>query len=413
MLVSDDAYAGSTFCGVCGRESCEDHLPARPDSEPTTGGRSSQSKARPRLRVFRAREAMAAPRPVEIVQGIITAGGVTLMPAESGTGKTFVAIDLGAAVSDGVPWHGRRTRQGSVVYVPFEGDAIGLRLRALAQHGRRLDHLYVVPASEPLSPLLTRDGEMRSSGERALVETLGALRDELAADGRPPIVLVVIDTARASMTGPEESSEHVSAYIRAPRRLMADLPGTGTLIVHHAGWQDGQERRQRERGSSAWRGNCDAVVYLEAGEYDAARGEAELTLRTLKVRDIEPPAPLGLIRRRVELPDLATDDPRDGPLTSCVIERDVRTREDLEAERARTTAAAQRATDLQVLRALHEQRPTSVDALRTCLSLRREVVRDAIARILMAGWAKLPERQRQPYGITETGHTVLAETSGS
>ena len=48
-----------------------------------------------------------------------------------------------------------------------------------------------------------------------------------------------------------------------------------------------------------WR--LHATLYLEAGDYDAERGEAALTLRTLKVRDAERPAPLRLVRRRVEL----------------------------------------------------------------------------------------------------------------
>ena len=52
---------------------------------------------------------------------------------------------------------------------------------------------------------------------------------------------------------------------------------------------------RRERGSSAWRGNCDATLYLEAGKYDPKRGEAQLTLTALKVRDTERPAPLHLV----------------------------------------------------------------------------------------------------------------------
>ena len=90
------------------------------------------------------------------------------------------------------------------------------------------------------------------------------------------------------MTGSEDSSEHVSAFLRAGRRLMARTPGAAWCLVHHAGWQDGDSARKRERGSSAWRGNCDATLYLEAGEYDTERGEALLTLRVLKVRDKGP-----------------------------------------------------------------------------------------------------------------------------
>lgn len=49
---------------------------------------------------------------------------------------------MAAAVSDGVKWHGRETRQGSVAYVSYEGDALGLRLRTLREvSGYRLEHV--------------------------------------------------------------------------------------------------------------------------------------------------------------------------------------------------------------------------------------------------------------------------------
>jgi hypothetical protein len=94
-----------------------------------------------------------------------------------------------------------------------------------------------------------------------------------------------VDTVRASLSGSEDSSEHVSAYLRAVGRVLATVPGAAALLVHHAGWQDGEGKRPRERGSSAWRGNVDGTLYIEAGKYDQEHHERRLILRTLKVRD--------------------------------------------------------------------------------------------------------------------------------
>ncbi len=113
-------------------------------------------------------------------------------------------------------------------------------------------------------------------------DALTTLTQELATTARPPIVLVIIDTVRASLAGNEDSSEHVAAYLRAVRRLLLCVPGAAALLTHHAGWQDGDTPRKRERGSSAWRGNVDITLYLEAGDYDPDRGEACLTLRTCR-----------------------------------------------------------------------------------------------------------------------------------
>ena len=53
----------------------------------------------------------------------------------SGTFKSFLAIDMALHIAHGLPWLGRKTAAGSVVYVAAEG-AGGLRKRlaAYARH---------------------------------------------------------------------------------------------------------------------------------------------------------------------------------------------------------------------------------------------------------------------------------------
>jgi KaiC/GvpD/RAD55 family RecA-like ATPase len=394
-MTAADAWAHEAIgCEICGREACEDHIPTH-SGVPNQTGLAFQSAA----------DVIRTPRPIEIVEGIASSGSICVMVSESGTGKTFVSLDLAASVSSGIPWYGRDVEQGSVAYVLFEGDDIGIRLRAIRDKtGHRLDHLYVLRAQDPLSPRITRDGEERSLGEISLAAAVKALSEELKKANRPPIRIVVIDTVRASMAGSEDSSEHVSAYLRAVRRIMASVPGAGAVLTHHAGWQDGENQRKRERGSSAWRGNCDGTVYLEAGEYDADKGEAQLTLRTLKVRDGEKPPPLHLLRRRVEL---AERDRRGEPVTSCVIGRDTRSPNDREAERLASVRATECEVDLSVLQAMHDYpAATSIAKLRPYVGQRTELVADAVARILRSHLA-VEGKRGQPYTITEAGFVRL------
>ena len=397
-----DAWAAAdpTECPVCGLDSCVEHLPARRPNE----------HSRPVLHVQHARDVISAPRPLEIVEGLAWAQCVTVLVSESGTGKTFLLLDLASAISDGVQWHGRAVHQGSVVYISFEGDALSLRLRALRDvGGRRLDHLYILHPPDPLSPRASRDGEVPSLGEVMVTAALTTLAGELQREGLPPIVLVIIDTVRASMTGSEDASEHVSAYLRAVRRVVSRAPRAAVILAHHAGWQDGETKRKRERGSSSWRGNCDATVYLEAdGPYDAERGEAPLTLQTLKVRDVERPAPLSLVRRRVELLEM---DRHGGPVTSCLIERDPRSRADRDAERTAAVAAHDRETDLKVLQAMRDYpTATSITRLRPYVGLRTDAVSASVARILREKLATEGKRG-QPYTLTEAGQMALAKGS--
>jgi hypothetical protein len=372
-------------CPVCGRDSCEDHLPP-PEAEAAT------AEPPPPLRARRALDLLTDPAPVEILEGIAWAASVSVLASESGAGKTFVLLDAAGAVSDGVDWHGRLTAAGSVVY-----DVAG----------RRLEHLYMIRAHDPLSPRVTRDGEERSLGELTLAADLATLAADLAANQRPPIVLVVIDTVRASLTGSEDSSEHVSAYLRAVRRLLVGVPAAAVILAHHSGWQDGGDaQRKRERGSSAWRGNSDATLYLEAGPYDAERHEAPLTLKTLKIRDGDRPPPLRLIRRRV---DLVARDRHGEPVTSCVIDRDRRTRDDRHLEQQQAADRAHRATDRAVLQAMQTYpAATSISRLRPYVGLRTEDVSAAVARILRAGWATEGTRG-QPFTLTTAGAAWLQE----
>jgi hypothetical protein len=352
---------------------------------------------------------MREPAPVEVVEGIAWAGCITVLVAESSVGKTFVALDLAAAISAGLSWHGRAVTQGAVVHIGFEGDAIGLRLRALHEHRQaRLDHVYRLKAFDPLSPLVTREGEQRSSGERDVLQALHVLRDELSVDEQA-IVLVIVDTVRASLQGSEDSSEGVSAYLRAIRRMLDGLPGAAAILVHHAGWQDGEAQKKRERGSSAFRGNVDATLYLEAAAYDHATGSALLTLTTHKVRDGEKPSPLRMVRQRVTFAEVN----RHGtPLSSCVIDPDPKTASDRAADEAAKVEAASRSDDLKTLRVLTDHPTVTAQAtLRALAGIGKPQLEAAIARLIYRGCLTPPEKQRQPYTLTPKGRQTL--TGGS
>lgn len=362
----------------------------------------------PRQERYRAaRDLIASVPPDEIIEGIAWAGCITLLVGESGAGKSFAVASMLAAVSDGKPsWHGRGVAPGSVLYALFEGDAVSNRLRAVTEcKGATLDNVYVLRGREPLS----RRGEGAADGELLLARAINELRDDLAGRDAPPLKLIVVDTVRASMAGNEDSSEDVSAYLRAIHRLMAAAPGAAVILTHHAGWQDGETQKKRERGSSAWRGNVDATLYLETGPYDEQRAEAEITLRTLKVRDGERPAPLQLVRRRVEITGV---DRRGNPLTSCVIDRSSRTGADREREAAAELHQEQAALDLRTLRAIVE-RPelaTAVDGLQALLSVRRASVTDSIRRLVARGMV-LPGGRGKPYTATNAGRSLLTEVT--
>ncbi len=397
-------------CLECHRDSCDDPSHRAPEPEPSsrTNGKALDGLPPSTVGDFVSALELAREAPREcVVEDAVYRDGVTILSGESGSGKTFLVSDIGAAVSEGHRWHGREVIKGSAAIVAFEADALSLRCQALEAQERGIDDLYFLRASDPLSPIVQRDGvEIPSLGEEILIDRLARVSERIRHAGRPPIALLGIDTVRASLTGSEDSSADVSAYLRAIRRILATLPGAGALLNHHTGWQDGENQRRRERGSSAFRGNVEITLYLDVID-DSDTGRVLLELSTLKARDSERRVPLRLIRRRV---DLLGFDKFGNPLSSCVIESDPRTYKEVLAEKevAEKAAAAskQEALARQVLEVIRDHAPTSQGAIRGLIGGKRDEVYGAVAKLLRTGLV-LKVGHRDPFTVTDAGTKAL------
>lgn len=291
-----------------------------------------------------AAQVMDAPTADEVVEGMLTAGGITILVAESGAGKTFVATDLGAAIGDerGREWHGRLTRWGVSPLCFVRGRRVGSSAPSAVGPGQGpVERLLPERDRAPISAGI----EVPSPGEELVIDRLKHLSADLAARGQPPIVAVVLDTLRASLAGSEDQSENVSAYLRAVRRVLACGPGAGPIVLHRPGWQDGDAKRKRERGSSAVRANVANTLLLDVTDDHDPAG-LRLLLTVLTARDAERGAAIRLMRRRVELEGY---DRRGNRLTSCVIVADSQTRRDEEREEQGACHSEERALDLKVL----------------------------------------------------------------
>lgn len=355
----------------------------------------------PLLRFLSAAEMIDSPAPVSIVEGLVWRGQQTILVGESGAGKTFVATSIAAHVAEGRDWFGRRVRRGAVAYLGFEADDFGARLEAQREAGHDLGNFYIAQAAAPLSPRIGRDGtEACSDGELAAREALRALAERAAE----PLALVIVDTFRRAMTGSEDPSDNVSAFLRALTRIMRDAPYAGCLGLHHSGWVAGNASKKRERGSSAWRGNSDAVLYLQRKEEAVGGTAVRLSLTTEKARNAARSAPLSLTLRSVVIGGL---DEFGSPRTSCIIEADEHLGQDFEAKREEEQQETQK-LDLRTLLAIHGHptKATSVDGVRKLLSVSKAKAFDAVTRLHAAGLIEPGERGK-PYRLTEKGLAAL------
>jgi hypothetical protein len=176
-----------------------------------------------------------------LIKHVLPAGSIGMLYGASGTFKSFIAVDCALHIAHGLPWLGRRTKQGSVVYIAAEGGT-GLWGRICAWHqARRLRYdnvpLHVVPVALDLTADAWRVVEAAQ------------------AKGVAPS-LVVVDTLSQTYAGEENSANEVAAYFRELGNRFRALWGCAVLILHHTG----HNATERPRGSSAMRANLDFML---------------------------------------------------------------------------------------------------------------------------------------------------------
>lgn len=176
-----------------------------------------------------------------LVKHVIPAESIGMLYGGSGTFKSFIALDAALHIAHGLPWMGRRTKQGSVLYIAAEGGA-GLWARIAAWHrARRLQWgdvpFHVIPAAVNLTSDAWRVVEAAQS--KGLAPTL-----------------VVIDTLSQTYAGEENSANEMAAYFRELGNRFRALWQCSVLLLHHSGHQ----ATERPRGSSAIRANLDYML---------------------------------------------------------------------------------------------------------------------------------------------------------
>jgi len=227
-----------------------------------------------------------------LVENLLDDGAASMMYGDSNTGKTFVALDLAAHIAAGLPWFGRRVRQGAVIYVATEaGRSAERRVAAWRKHHSiARAPLWLVPYPTDL---------LGNADTERLIETIKQVKAEARAEGWV-VKLIVIDTlSRALAGGNENDSKDMGTFVRHIDRLRI-VSGSHLLIVHHTG----KDAARGARGHSLVRAAVDTE--LEVSDH---------TLTVTKQRDQEFGAPVKFGLRVVELGD--DDDGR--RITSCVV----------------------------------------------------------------------------------------------
>lgn len=200
-----------------------------------------------------------------LIKGAVPDDSVGMVFGASGTFKSFVALDQALHIAHGLQWMGRKTRQGTVVYLAAEGGA-GIHRRVAAwhqRHGLALATNFFVC----ITPLVLSLSEH--------VEFLAKQIEGLAE--RP--ALVVVDTLSQTFDGDENSATDIANYLRHMNSDIRAKFNCCVEVIHHSG----HAATERPRGSSAITANVDFML----GMFKPDAGSLVARLETIKQKDGE------------------------------------------------------------------------------------------------------------------------------
>jgi hypothetical protein len=196
------------------------------------------------------------------VQGLLQQDAIGWLYGAPGTYKTVLAMDMGCSVSTGLPWAGRTTRKGPVMYISAEGGSGIYAMRDAWERktGVKADHLAIYIGSPDISNV--RPGGKSHADEYSSYTAYDPLISKLKEFQTvldQPASLIVIDTY--AQTSPDDTKAAVTAYEKSIRALIRKVaPGASVLVIDHTTKEGGTWM-----GSIAKLGNTDMMALVKKG----------------------------------------------------------------------------------------------------------------------------------------------------
>ena len=161
-----------------------------------------------------------------LIKGLIEQHSSALLYGDSGSGKTFLAGDIGIHVALGRPWFGRKVLQGGVIYIAAEG-GLSMRRRVVAfrQH-YAIDKSTPIPFALIPSPVNLLDPEVDMPELLVLIKAV-------AADFPGPLRLIQVDTVSVPWPAAMRMALRIWGLVRTS--IISERNRRATIAVHHTG----------------------------------------------------------------------------------------------------------------------------------------------------------------------------------
>jgi putative DNA primase/helicase len=177
------------------------------------------------------------------IKDVLPSHGTAVVFGPSGSGKSFLVLDMLQSLAFGCEWFGRRVKPCSVTYIALEGEA-GLAGRVEAyrvQHGSASPNIrYMV---QPFRLLDADD--------------INELVQAIQAAGTGDVV--VLDTLSRATPGSDENDSKAMGQIVASAKMLQDLIGGLVLLIHHTG----KDASRGMRGHSSLYAALDCAIEVK------------------------------------------------------------------------------------------------------------------------------------------------------
>ena len=258
--------------------------------------------------------------PPSLIKGLLPRNGIAFIGGQSGAGKTFVAIDMAAALATGQSFFGKRVKEKvGVVFIAGEGaETIQPRL-TIARMARNIEGTLPISWTA-IIPDFTKPDEVKAFINRLKQKSVWMQERYGVRMGA-----VVIDTLAAVFALQDENDNSEAAKVIRAMKVIGDELDVLMVPIHHYG--KGAETGLR--GASAWRAGCDAVLSITAERNQLTGVVSGHSLWLAKSR-VGEEGPAGAFSLRTML--LGVDEDGD-ELTSCYVVPELMVKQTVAARR--------------------------------------------------------------------------------
>lgn len=243
-----------------------------------------------RFPVLTASDFATRPAPSWIIKHVLPRAELVVLYGASGSGKTFMALDMAGCIARGLPWRGKKTRQGRVVYIAAEGaGGFRNRMQAYAQH-------HAIDLAQLNIGVINAAPNFLEKADA--LDVARSIKTSGGAD------VIIVDTFAQVMPGGNENAGEDMGKAMAHCKGLYRATGAVVILVHHAG----KDSSKGARGWSGLRAAADA-------ELEVVRTPAGRMMRLSKQKDGEDELEWGFALGLVQI---GVDEDLE-PITSCIV----------------------------------------------------------------------------------------------